>query len=215
MRLCAIDTTTPVGSVALFDGTTLLAEEEQRVSNAHGESLLPIVAAMLERASWKPRDVERWAVGVGPGSFTGTRIGVATVKGIAIASGAEVCGVTSFDAVTYGVTAENGETLVAVVDGQRGEVFMHNTRKGESFFARIVEAPAIVRSWGTRDMVAVGGGAKLVTWPEDLRVRVIADPPHDLPRAASVGRIALSREPTPLAALEPLYVRPPEITVPK
>ncbi|MEO8801161.1 MAG: tRNA (adenosine(37)-N6)-threonylcarbamoyltransferase complex dimerization subunit type 1 TsaB, partial [Polyangiaceae bacterium] len=137
MRICAVDTSTPVGTVAIFEDATLVAEAEQRVSNAHGESLVPIIGELLASAGWKPKDVARWAVGTGPGSFTGTRIGVATVKGIVMGSGADVVGVDAFAAVRYGVLVAEPETAVVLLDAMRGEVFVQDTRISEPFFAEV------------------------------------------------------------------------------
>jgi tRNA threonylcarbamoyladenosine biosynthesis protein TsaB len=124
VKLAALDTSTSLGSIALFEDGVLVAEDARRVSNAHGESLLPMVDALFARAGWTPRDVARWGVGVGPGSFTGVRIAVATAKGIAIATGAELVAVTALDAVAYGLDAGEGDAVASVLDAMKGEVFL-------------------------------------------------------------------------------------------
>jgi tRNA threonylcarbamoyladenosine biosynthesis protein TsaB len=213
MRACAVETSTPIGSVALFENGELIAESEQRVSNAHGEALLPILEELLSRAGWKAKDIARWGVGVGPGSFTGTRIGVATVKGIAIATGAEVVGVDAFAAVRDGVEVSAGEQIATLLDAQRGEVFMQSTCIKEPIFAAIGDTLRLFDSLSSA-LVVVGAGGALVNWSAaTFPIRFVATPPHDVPRASSVGKIALRRAPSNVDTLEPFYVRPPDITV--
>ncbi len=219
--LAAIDTSTALGSIALFDGERLVAEDARRVSNAHGESLLPMVDAIFARAGWSARDVERWAVGVGPGSFTGVRIAVATAKGIALATGAELVGVTSLDAVALGL-GPAGELVASVVAAGKGELFVQ-VRRGDE----LVLEPAHVRAEDVAGRIAAvaPAGARVLVAGEAAaeadwsalgdRVERVAAPPHDLPRAAAVGRIARARPAGDALALEPVYVRPPEITMPR
>jgi tRNA threonylcarbamoyladenosine biosynthesis protein TsaB len=220
MRLAAIDTSTVLGSVALFDDGVLVAEDTRRVSNAHGESLLPMVSALFASAGWTAADVARWGVGLGPGSFTGIRIAVATAKGIAIATGAELVGVTSLDAIDHALGTPV-ETVVSVIGAGKGEVFVQ-ARRGDSrvlppthlragdVAARLSEIVA-----GSRVLVA-GEGASGIDWSAlGVEVELVLAPPHDLPHASSIGRIALTRPAGDADALEPVYVRPPEITMPK
>ncbi|MGD0524613.1 MAG: tRNA (adenosine(37)-N6)-threonylcarbamoyltransferase complex dimerization subunit type 1 TsaB [Polyangiaceae bacterium] len=221
MRLAAIDTSTPLGSIALFEDGVLLAEEARRVSNAHGESLLPMVSALFERVGWTARDVARWAVGVGPGSFTGLRIAVATAKGIALATGAELVGVTSLEALAFGL---EGEIVVSLLGAGKGELFVQAWR--ESMAGPAVLGPSHLRTGdvaarlaalataGERLRVA-GEASAEVDWSAlGERVERVAGPPHDLPHASAVGRIALGRATEDADALEPVYVRPPDITMP-
>ena len=215
MKLVAIETSTPIGSIALFENGALVAESEERASNAHGESIVATLASLLEKSKWRARDVERWAVGIGPGSFTGTRIGVSTVKGIAIASGADVVAVSAFDAVSEGVSVEEGEASAVFLDAQRGEVFVHSTHIKEPIFAMISKIPELVGAWRAPRLVAIGAGAKLVDFSATPRVRMVADAPHDVPHARTIATIAMTRSPTPVDTLEPLYVRPPDVTVSK
>jgi tRNA threonylcarbamoyladenosine biosynthesis protein TsaB len=219
-KLAAIDTSTALGTVALFDGGELVLEDARRVSNAHGEALLPMVDALFAKAGWKAKDVATWAVGIGPGSFTGVRIGVATVKGIVMATGAAIVGVTSLDAVAYGVAADARDSVASLVFAMKGEVFVQVRRGKHLVLApsaiRLERAPAELSSCAPSRLVVVGEAAKLLDaslLPEGTRF--VDTPPHDLPHATSVGRIAMGRPPDPLATLEPLYVRPPDITVPK
>jgi tRNA threonylcarbamoyladenosine biosynthesis protein TsaB len=219
-RLAAIDTSTALGSVALFDGDELVAEDSRRVSNAHGESLLPMVDGLFGRVGWRPGDVARWAVGIGPGSFTGTRIGLATAKGIALATGADLVGVTSLDAIAHGL-AEGNAAVASVLDAGKGEVFLQ-VRLG----ARLLLEPTHVRTEDAaarvaevcreQPVVVAGEAATRLDWSPILgSVCLSADPPHDLPRASAVGLLALGRPADDADALEPLYVRPPEITMPR
>jgi tRNA threonylcarbamoyladenosine biosynthesis protein TsaB len=225
-RLAAIETSTALGSVALFEGGVLVAEDTARVSNAHGESLLPMVSALFVRHGWEPRDVRRWAVGVGPGSFTGVRIAVATAKGVALATGAELVGITSLDALAYGIAgAEDARAVVSVVPAGKAEVFVQATRAGvllvpPSHFPRTLVASVLADALGAgaprAGVVVVGEAARGIDWSTlGAAVDFAFEPPYDLPRACSAGRLALGRAPDDADALEPVYVRPPEITLPK
>ncbi len=217
MKLAALDTSTALGSVALYDGAELVAVDSQSVSNAHGESLLPMVDRLFDKIGWKPKDIGRWAVGIGPGSFTGVRIGVGTVKGIVLVTGAEIVGVTSLDAVADGVEVEVGVAVASVLFAMKGEVFVQVKRAGEVLLAptniRIEDAAAVLAGVGCAQMVLVGDATRLIA--VDPAFEVLVEPPHDVPRAASVARVAIRRAPDDLATLEPLYVRPPEITMPR
>lgn len=215
-KLGAIETSTALGSIALYDRGRLVAEDERRVSNAHGESLLPMVDALFARVGWRPADVARWAVGIGPGSFTGVRIGVSTVKGIALATGAEVVSVTSLEAILEGVAAEAGELVVAMLSAMKGELFVQTFRDGTSVappaYVKTQDVPDWLAGLGTPKLVLVGDGALELSaepWPSGWRF--VRDPPHDVPRARVIGQMALSRLPDP-SEVEPMYVRPPEIT---
>jgi tRNA threonylcarbamoyladenosine biosynthesis protein TsaB len=233
IRLAAIDTSTALGSIALFEDGRLVAEDARRVSNAHGESLLPMVDGLFARVGWEPSHVGRWAVGIGPGSFTGVRIGVATVKGIVLATGAEIVGVTSLDTLAHGLTGEAPDVsanapgkgaalVVSTIAAGKGEVFVQARRAGAVVlppahvpFARVAADIMALLQDDERVLVA-GEAARDVDWsPLAGRYALELAPPHDLPHARALAAIALTRAADDPAALEPLYVRAPEITMPR
>ena len=216
MRIAAVDTSSALGSVALFDDGVLVAEDSASASGAHGESLVPMVDATFRRVGWRPRDVARWGVGIGPGSFTGVRIGVATVKGIAIATGAEIVGVTSLEAIAEGF--DDHVATASLVFAMKGEIFVSVVRGADVLVApehqRVEAVAARLALLGLERLRVVGEAARLVDW-SGLSVEIVTDAPHDVPRAAAVACIAARRAPSHVDALEPLYVRAPDITKPK
>ena len=222
-RLCAVDTSTALGSVALYDGEQLVAEEARRVSNAHGESLLPMIDVAFRRVGWKPADVRRWCVGLGPGSFTGVRIGVATVKGIVLGLGAEaeIVGVGSLEAMAVLAPAPTPEeVVVAAIAAIRGELYVQAPGVGDSQPACLLPqavGPWLAQQTPLRAAILVGEAAKdlgSVLALGGFRARHVPGPYVDLPHARGVAVLGRRRPSEALEALEPVYVRPPEITTP-
>ena len=128
------------------------------------------------------------------------------MKGIAFATGAEVVGVDSFDALVFGV-----EEAIAVARGRQGRGLSTASARGDPGHAPLATLPDLIREQAN-DLApkAIFLGLPAVSMPGAL-----TEPPHDVPRATSIGRIAMLRGPSDLDALEPFYVRPPEITMPK
>lgn len=210
--ICALDTSTPLASVALWREGVLVGEQERAFDRAHGEGLVPLLDELFAASGVSPRDIGRWAVGVGPGSFTGARIGVATVKGIALATGAEVVGVSAFDAIVHGVAKREGERIVAVLDAMKGELFVRVEGESPFFAAPAVAAERVRESFAPSETpLLVGALAHLMP----LEARTVVVTPHDIPHARVIAEVGASRAPVTLALLEPEYVRPAEVTKPK
>jgi tRNA A37 threonylcarbamoyladenosine modification protein TsaB len=144
-----------------------------------------MIDELLKGEGIGPKDVARWAVDVGPGSFTGVRVGVATVKGLAFATGAEVVGVTAFDAVARGADA------VVILEAGKGEVYFRIGSAAPSHAPLDVVKKLIEGHFGP----VLG--------------------PNVLPTAEGVGLVALGRAPDDIDQLSPLYVRAPDLTKPK
>jgi tRNA threonylcarbamoyl adenosine modification protein YeaZ len=219
VRLAAIETSSPVGSVALFENGALVAQDEKRVSTGHGEQLLPMLDALFARNGWVPTDVTRWAVGIGPGGFTGVRIGVALAKGIVMATGADLVGVTSLDALAADLADPGDALVVSAVSAGKGEIYVQVRQ-----FDRLVLGPCHLRIGDVPSRVAglacnagvmaVGEAARQVDWSAlGNPVSLALDAPHDCPRASALGRVAGARAPQDAERLEPVYLRPPEITM--
>jgi tRNA threonylcarbamoyladenosine biosynthesis protein TsaB len=122
MRLLCIDTTAVAGSVALAEGTRLVAQEQQGVAGTHSERLLASIEHLLAAARWRCEEIEGIAVAIGPGSFTGLRIGLATAKGMALAEGIPIAGVSSLASLALNGSGFAG-TVIPLIDARRDELY--------------------------------------------------------------------------------------------
>lgn len=120
MKLLAIDTSNKIASVAVFDNEICLGEKLSDDQKTHSEKLLPIMDELLTELGLTIKDIDLLAVSVGPGSFTGIRIGVATIKGIAQALDKSVIGVTSLEGL---IEMGNSENVCAVINAKHGNVY--------------------------------------------------------------------------------------------
>jgi tRNA threonylcarbamoyladenosine biosynthesis protein TsaB len=188
----AFDTATAVATSALVDGDEILGE---RVSRA--QTLLEDVDALLRQAGAHPSDLGRLAVGLGPGSFTGVRIGLAVARGLALSLDVPGAGVSTLAALAAGAPG-----AVPVVDAKRREVF--TVLDGEPSVLAPQELPL------EKGAVCVGDGA--LRYRSLLEERGAVVPPDDderhLPRARF--HAVLAGEPGPVDELEPLYLRVPD-----
>jgi tRNA threonylcarbamoyladenosine biosynthesis protein TsaB len=121
MKILSIDTSTTLGSVALVDSGRIVAERSYEATNSHAELLMKTVDSVLKIAKTKAGDVDLFAAAIGPGSFTGLRIGLATAKGMAVACGRPICGVSSLSAI---LSAHGDGDAVAVIDARKGELYV-------------------------------------------------------------------------------------------
>jgi tRNA threonylcarbamoyladenosine biosynthesis protein TsaB len=192
MLILAFDTATEVATSALVSDGEVLGERVSRAS-----TLMEDVDALLRRGGTRSDALDALAVGVGPGSFTGVRIGLATARGLALALDVPVAGVSTLDALAAGAPG-----AVPVVDARRREIFVL-----QDGGPRVIAPQELVLGRGT---VCVGNGAiryRSALEPLGLEIPPDADERH-LPRARF--HALLARDFGPAEAVEPLYLRLPD-----
>ena len=123
MRILGIESSSRRGSVALLDDGRLVASLEHEVANQHAERLLPMVERVLAEAGWPKSSLDRLGVGVGPGSFTGLRAGIALAEGLSVGLDRPLCGVGSLLAMAHGALTERSGPCCALLDARRDELF--------------------------------------------------------------------------------------------
>ena len=122
MKILSIDTTAEVCTAAICDDTRLIAEMTVNTGNTHSQTLLPVVEQILKISETSLDEIDMFACSTGPGSFTGVRIGVATVKGIAYGKGKPCVSVSTLEALAYNLRACNG-LICPVMNARRNQVY--------------------------------------------------------------------------------------------
>ncbi|MEV0439132.1 tRNA (adenosine(37)-N6)-threonylcarbamoyltransferase complex dimerization subunit type 1 TsaB [Streptomyces spectabilis] len=210
MLLLALDTATPAVTVALHDGTSVVAESSQVDARRHGELLLPAVDRVLADAGVRLDAVTAVVAGVGPGPYTGLRVGLMTADTFGLALGVPVYGVCTLDGLAYASGIEDGPFVVAT-DARRKEVYWARYDDARTR----VTGPAVDRPADIAEQVAglpaVGAGATLYpeTFPDARGPEHVA--------AAALAAVAAEKLAAGEELLEPrpLYLRRPDAQVPK
>lgn len=217
MRILALDTTTRSGSIALVDRDALVAVEAGDPTRTHGERLPADIMRLLATCHVGLKDIDVFAVAAGPGSFTGLRVGIATMQGLAVAHGKGLIGVSALDALARGARRQMVETappdaLAVWMDAQRGEVFAA-LYEGENL--SLVDGPLVgppddvLTRWAlaTRRTSFVGDGA--IAYRQLVTRHLLLEPTPLI--APAIGLMAAERIKTAPApgpdTIRPLYVR--------
>jgi tRNA threonylcarbamoyladenosine biosynthesis protein TsaB len=233
MRVLALDTTTRAGSVAIVDGDRVVDEQLGDASRTHAERMPAEILAMLAAHGRTLADVDLFAVASGPGSFTGLRIGIATIQGLAFVGGQPIVAVPALDALGHlaGQDGQPGDVVGAWMDAHRRDVFASLFRVSDAPLfeperltavdaAAVDDPTSTIARWralvGDEPVRVIGDGAVLFA---DVVAR---DAPSwrvmpASPLAGAIGRLAVARalrgETVDPAGLQPLYIRRPDAEV--
>ena len=218
--ILAIETATDVCGVALVHGGDVIAQRSVAEKNVHSEKLLPMVDEVLKESSLSLREVDAIAVSIGPGSFTGLRIGLSTAKGLAVAKMKRVVPVPTLDALAFEChrlqKAHSAHVVCPLIDAKRDEVYYSFYEVGESGIRRLTEydiAPVskVAESAAKyASVIFVGDGAAKMETVVGV-VSPLLHRPGIICNPVSVGMLAekdtevLSKE--SLSSLEPSYIR--------
>jgi len=212
MAACSAAVTRPGNGGAGDAGPGVVALRELR-ERGHAEAIMPMIVTVMEQADCRFEDLERIAVTVGPGSFSGVRVGVAAARGLALATGAQLVGLTTLAVMAHQARRENG------VPADQPVAIAHDARRGQVYFGRFDGAgevldeiallsPALAAARMDAGGIAAGSGARLLAAARpDAAIQAVL--PELLPDAEDLALMAIHARPGE-GVVSPLYLRPPD-----
>lgn len=210
MRLLAIDTSLEACAVGIAAGDAALIVRSDVIGRGHAERLFPMIAEALDAAGMTLAEVDRFAVTVGPGSFTGIRVGIAAVRGFALATGKPVIGLSTLAVHAAAAREKAGPVPVLVaLPGKGDDVFAQLFAADGSPAAPAGNGPAALFAAAATGAGAVlaGAGADLVVAAGTGDARIVHR--ASAPDLSAFIRLALATEPAGELP-KPLYLRPPD-----
>ncbi|MEE8444838.1 MAG: tRNA (adenosine(37)-N6)-threonylcarbamoyltransferase complex dimerization subunit type 1 TsaB, partial [Alphaproteobacteria bacterium] len=169
VKLLAFDTAAGACSAALWADGRILAQESAEMARGHAERLMPMIASVMDRAGLAFGDLDAYAVTVGPGAFTGLRVGLAAARGLALAGDRPVLGVGTLEALAAAVpeAERRDRRILAALDSKRDDVFFQLftpdlTPVGAPEVGTVDEAAAALGAGPAAPAIIVGDGARLL-----------------------------------------------------
>lgn len=212
MMILAFDTALGACSVGLWTQDRIIAHESVVMVQGHAEALMPMIERVMALGHKTYADLDRIAVTVGPGSFTGLRVGIATARGLAMAAQKPAIGVTTTSALASALSNPEKQTIIAAIDSKRGDVF------AQAFHAHGHALGGIVnigydrlQDWCPDGPLTITGDAAARAC-EHLGPRAKAAATSSICDIAVVARLAAAQEIDPHGPI-PVYARPPDVTL--
>ena len=211
MRLLAIETSSRRGSVALAENGRIVVASPHEGPASHAERILPMVDRLMAEAGYQPSSLDRVAVGVGPGSFTGLRVGIALAQGIALGADVPVFGVGSLAAMAHAVPTSLTGLRCPLLDARRGEVF---AAIYDQELAEVIAPCTLPRQAVISALDALCAAEKLMLGELAEITTGYRSPRTDLPDARDVACVA-AQLPNERQGAEPAYVREADAVLPR
>ena len=214
MLILAFDCSGPGCAVALWRDGAVLAAERRAMERGQAEVLMPMIEEIMERAHVRYTAIDRLAVTVGPGSFTGVRVGLAAARGLALASAKTCIGVLTTEVIAAAArdSQAGGDVLVAI-DTKRGDLYVQRfSQMAVPLGAPLAMAVSDLQAWwGEAPVIVAGDGADAALAVLGQRARRAGVAPW--PDPALIATLAATRDPTPGGPL-PVYVHEAAVTLP-
>ena len=204
MKILGIDTSTPIGSVALIDDGNIVAEHTLNIVQAHSSRLMPAIDTVLKWGEITPDALDGCSVGIGPGSFTGIRIGVATAKSLCYAVDKPIVGVSTLESIAYNLRLTNG-LVCPILDARRSEVYGSIFRGGADW-QRLTDDLCLsiddfldeLNKHILLDLPILFVGDGLSTYGDTIHERLgdavhFADTIFNVPRGATIAKLGAQR----------------------
>lgn len=223
MKVLGLDTSTSCGSVGLFENGEIICDYLLSIPVTHSQRILAAIELVLKEACCSIEQIDAWAIALGPGSFTGLRIGVSTIKGLAFATGKPVTGVSTLDVLASQIPP-TPYLICPVLDARKQEVYAAFYRFDKNLMSRVSDYQAIKPEDLVKTIkektIFLGDGAK--NYKEfllnSLSSLVLFPPaPFHLPHGSTVAKLGFEQlqkgESLDLSAFGPMYVRPSEAEI--
>ncbi|RUA07708.1 MAG: tRNA (adenosine(37)-N6)-threonylcarbamoyltransferase complex dimerization subunit type 1 TsaB [Fusobacteria bacterium] len=214
MVILGIDASTKTGSVALYDSEIgILSEVNANIRLNHSDSLMSLIDMTFKLAKITPSDIDRIGVSIGPGSFTGIRVGVGTAKGLAYSLGCDLVGVNELDILAHTVS-QTSNKIISLIDARKGRCYYSIYEYKNNKIKRISEYGAmeleiILENYKNEKIIFTGDGS--INYKEKINEIMGENAIYNLKsnsmvRAGILGEMAITMEADNLFSLEPYYI---------